>query len=225
MDTTLGQKLRTLRNERGETLQQVADTVGVSVALMSRIENGHRSPNPRTLNALAAHFGMPADELFAAALEDQARGRWGDASAGAALRHMSSGRDRTLDAWYEDEPTTREAPERRTYASMGAPMSAPSPAPAPKRGAYRERPIDDLFDEQTVEEAREIATIASVSARRAARHGLRGTDRDQALATIRALTQLAEGPIAELERAAREHPDPAVRAHAEQALRDLRGIR
>jgi len=52
-------RLRALRTERGETLQEVADAVGCSKPHLWELETG-RSGNPRLqlLRALAAHYGV-----------------------------------------------------------------------------------------------------------------------------------------------------------------------
>lgn len=61
----LGQRLRALREARGETLEQVATVAGRSGGWLSRLENGHQKEEPSftVLVALAGHFGVDVAEL------------------------------------------------------------------------------------------------------------------------------------------------------------------
>jgi transcriptional regulator with XRE-family HTH domain len=53
----LAQKLKSLRDERGESLQEVADLVGVSKAHIWELETGKSSnPGLQVLRGLASHF-------------------------------------------------------------------------------------------------------------------------------------------------------------------------
>ena len=60
----IGQRLFSLRQKRGESLQQVADAVGVSKAHVWELEKG-RSKNPsfELVNKLAGHFDVSVDVL------------------------------------------------------------------------------------------------------------------------------------------------------------------
>lgn len=82
---TFGQTLRRLRTQRGETLAQVAENLTrgegefatkVSIPMLSRIETDDRYPSTRTAVAIAAYFGVPADEAIALLTESQARRKW-----------------------------------------------------------------------------------------------------------------------------------------------------
>jgi transcriptional regulator with XRE-family HTH domain len=61
----LAEHLRGLRVDRGLTLQEVADSSGVSRATLSRIEHGDVSPTAETLGRLATAFGLPISQLLA----------------------------------------------------------------------------------------------------------------------------------------------------------------
>jgi transcriptional regulator with XRE-family HTH domain len=65
---TFGTLLRTRRNERGLTLEDVAVRVELSVPHLSRIERDRENP-PRDeiIERLAEIIGIPADDLFAEA--------------------------------------------------------------------------------------------------------------------------------------------------------------
>ncbi|APE44436.1 transcriptional regulator [Sulfitobacter alexandrii] len=60
----IGERLFSLRSKTGESLQQVADKVGVSKAHVWELEKG-RSKNPSfdLVRKLAAHFGVSVDVL------------------------------------------------------------------------------------------------------------------------------------------------------------------
>ncbi len=61
--TPFGEKIRALRAERGETLQDMAEALGVSSAYLSALEHGKRGrPNLRFVHAVCQHFGIIWDE-------------------------------------------------------------------------------------------------------------------------------------------------------------------
>ena len=61
--TPFGEKIRALRAERDETLQQMADALGVSSAYISALEHGKRGrPNRRFVHSVCQHFGIIWDE-------------------------------------------------------------------------------------------------------------------------------------------------------------------
>ncbi|WP_373320708.1 helix-turn-helix domain-containing protein [Acetobacter estunensis] len=64
-DTTLGNRLRTLRKERRITQSEVASAVGVSRSHLATIERGLDNPGRETLMALADFYGVSMDWLAA----------------------------------------------------------------------------------------------------------------------------------------------------------------
>lgn len=66
----IGEKLFSLRQKSGASLQQVADKVGVSKAHVWELEKG-RSKNPsfELVRKLAAHYGVSIDVLTGEAAE------------------------------------------------------------------------------------------------------------------------------------------------------------
>jgi predicted transcriptional regulator/DNA-binding XRE family transcriptional regulator len=60
----LGQRLRHARRHRGLTLAQVAGSVGAAASLLSLVENGRREPKLSLLQALAAAYAVPLDDLL-----------------------------------------------------------------------------------------------------------------------------------------------------------------
>ncbi|GAB3324188.1 helix-turn-helix transcriptional regulator [Hymenobacter humi] len=59
----LGARLRQLRQDRGETAQQVHEALGFSVSKISRMESGERAVSEQDLAALVAHYGVRASEV------------------------------------------------------------------------------------------------------------------------------------------------------------------
>lgn len=62
----VGPRLRRLRDERGVTLAQLAETTGISKSTLSRLENGQRRPSLELLLPLARAHQVPLDELVGA---------------------------------------------------------------------------------------------------------------------------------------------------------------
>lgn len=70
--TPFGRRLREMRAERGVTLAEMAEALGVSSAYLSALETGRRPrPTPARLDQICAYFGIIWDE--AEALKDLAR--------------------------------------------------------------------------------------------------------------------------------------------------------
>ncbi|BDD74235.1 helix-turn-helix domain-containing protein [Streptomyces violaceoruber] len=61
--TSLGARLRAIRQARGLTLAQLAAATGISVSTLSRLESGQREPGLRHLLPLARAHRLPLDEL------------------------------------------------------------------------------------------------------------------------------------------------------------------
>ncbi|MDW3205510.1 MAG: helix-turn-helix domain-containing protein [Alphaproteobacteria bacterium] len=72
MSTPFGERLRALRRERGVTLKDLSEALGVSQAYLSALETGRRPrPTPARVDQICAYFGIIWDE--AEALKDLAR--------------------------------------------------------------------------------------------------------------------------------------------------------
>jgi transcriptional regulator with XRE-family HTH domain len=69
----LGSVVRRLRQERGLTLEALADEAGMNVTYLSDIERGRSNPTIGKLGDLAVVFGVRVSELVAEA-EDKADG-------------------------------------------------------------------------------------------------------------------------------------------------------
>ncbi len=64
--TAVGPRLRALRKQRGATLEHLADSTGISVSTLSRLESGQRRPTLELLLPLARAHRVPLDELVGA---------------------------------------------------------------------------------------------------------------------------------------------------------------
>lgn len=65
----LGPRVKTLRQERGLTLQQVSERSGVSVSTLSKVENGQVSGTVNTMLKIARGLGVLFDHLLEAPRE------------------------------------------------------------------------------------------------------------------------------------------------------------
>jgi transcriptional regulator with XRE-family HTH domain len=61
--TTVGPRLRALRQKRDITLTQLGETTGISVSTLSRLESGDRKPTLELLLPLAEAYQVTLDEL------------------------------------------------------------------------------------------------------------------------------------------------------------------
>jgi transcriptional regulator with XRE-family HTH domain len=64
IDWLLAQRLRTLRTERGWSLDELARRSTVSRATLSRLENAEVSPTTSVLGKLCAAYGLPMSRLI-----------------------------------------------------------------------------------------------------------------------------------------------------------------
>ena len=60
----MGEHLRQARQQRGLTLRELAQRLGVSPSMISQIETGRASPSVSTLYALATELGVSLDDLL-----------------------------------------------------------------------------------------------------------------------------------------------------------------
>ncbi|MGB2569514.1 helix-turn-helix domain-containing protein [Micromonospora citrea] len=64
--TSVGPRLRALRQQRAVTLAQLSAATGISVSTLSRLESGGRRPTLELLLALARFHRVPLDDLVGA---------------------------------------------------------------------------------------------------------------------------------------------------------------
>lgn len=60
----IGNKIREIREKKGETLRLTAESIDVSHAHLSKIENGKNMPSLEVLEKLANHFDVPVGYFF-----------------------------------------------------------------------------------------------------------------------------------------------------------------
>jgi transcriptional regulator with XRE-family HTH domain len=65
VEEAVGTRVRALRKRLDMTVAELAGQAGLSVGMLSKIENGATSPSLATLQALADAFNMPISTLFA----------------------------------------------------------------------------------------------------------------------------------------------------------------
>jgi transcriptional regulator with XRE-family HTH domain len=61
---SIGTRLIQLRNQKGMSQQQLGELTGLAASYLSRIENRHLEPRPRTLSKIATALGVPISDIF-----------------------------------------------------------------------------------------------------------------------------------------------------------------
>lgn len=98
VDTIISHRVRSLRKAGGYSLDQLAQTSGVSRSMISLIERHETSPTATVLNKLASALGVPLAALFSqdpGSAEAQPLVRraqqqvWTDPESGYVRRHLS----------------------------------------------------------------------------------------------------------------------------------------
>ena len=64
LEMAIGHEVRTLRKALGITGSDLATATGISLGMLSKIENGNTSPSLTTLQALAQALGVPVTTFF-----------------------------------------------------------------------------------------------------------------------------------------------------------------
>ncbi|WP_342563734.1 helix-turn-helix transcriptional regulator [Paenibacillus sp. FSL R7-0345] len=59
----MGRRVRAFRKLKGYTQQQLADSVGISLAVLGAVERGNRRLEDKILNKIADVLGISAEEL------------------------------------------------------------------------------------------------------------------------------------------------------------------
>ena len=60
----IGARLRTIRTERGESVEYLAKSIGVSNSAIGMYEGGQRVPRDEIKIKIAEHFNMPVELIF-----------------------------------------------------------------------------------------------------------------------------------------------------------------
>ena len=64
LETAIGREVREFRHQRGMTVADLAQVTGLSVGMLSKIENGVTSASLTTLQALSAALSVPVTAFF-----------------------------------------------------------------------------------------------------------------------------------------------------------------
>ncbi|KIL39380.1 transcriptional regulator [Gordoniibacillus kamchatkensis] len=59
----IAQRIRAFRKLKGYTQNELADQLGVSIAILGAIERGTRNPDPKMLQHIAGVLGIEVEEL------------------------------------------------------------------------------------------------------------------------------------------------------------------
>lgn len=86
----LGARVRTLRKDKGWTLEQAAAAAGVARSTLSKIENGQMSPTVAALKKLAKGLEISVAQLFTRHRQVHAAGRMAITREGAGQAHPTA---------------------------------------------------------------------------------------------------------------------------------------
>lgn len=64
LETAIGRELRSFRHQEGMTVADLSAATGLSLGMLSKIENGQTSPSLTTLQVLAHAFSVPVTAFF-----------------------------------------------------------------------------------------------------------------------------------------------------------------
>ena len=64
LEVAIGREVRAFRRQMGITVADLSGVTGLSIGMLSKIENGHTSPSLTTLQTLAHALGVPLTSFF-----------------------------------------------------------------------------------------------------------------------------------------------------------------
>ena len=64
LEVAIGREVRAYRRQRGITVADLAELTGLSIGMLSKIENGNTSPSLTTLQALSHALSVPLTAFF-----------------------------------------------------------------------------------------------------------------------------------------------------------------
>ncbi|MCR9125663.1 MAG: XRE family transcriptional regulator [Rhodobacteraceae bacterium] len=64
LEEAIGRELRAIRHQHGLTVADLAQRTGLSIGMLSKIENGNTSPSLTTLQSLSESLGVPVTAFF-----------------------------------------------------------------------------------------------------------------------------------------------------------------
>lgn len=69
--TTIGEKIRALREKANLSLREVASNIGIDTSLLGKIERNERQPTKEQIKQIAAFFKVNEKQLIKELLSDQ----------------------------------------------------------------------------------------------------------------------------------------------------------
>ena len=60
----IGNRLKALRSEKGETTMEMAQALGISASAVTMYETGNRIPRDEIKVRIAEHFGVSVESIF-----------------------------------------------------------------------------------------------------------------------------------------------------------------
>lgn len=64
LEVAIGKEVRRFRKQQGKTVNELAEATGLSIGMLSKIENGNTSPSLTTLQTLAQSLSVPLTSFF-----------------------------------------------------------------------------------------------------------------------------------------------------------------
>jgi len=64
LEVAIGREVRAFRHQKGMTVAELASATGLSIGMLSKIENGNTSPSLTTLQSLSNALSIPLTALF-----------------------------------------------------------------------------------------------------------------------------------------------------------------
>ncbi|WP_103258439.1 helix-turn-helix domain-containing protein [Tabrizicola aquatica] len=64
LEAAIGREVRNFRRQQGMTVADLANVTGLSIGMLSKIENGNTSPSLTTLQVLSHAFSVPVTSFF-----------------------------------------------------------------------------------------------------------------------------------------------------------------
>ena len=113
--TGVGPRLRELRQRRDTTLAALAETTGISVSTLSRLESGQRRPTLELLLPLARAYGVQLDDLVGGPLTGDPRVHLRPVRRGDMTMIPLTRRPGGVQAYKLIIPVRRAAPDPKTH--------------------------------------------------------------------------------------------------------------
>jgi len=64
LEVAIGREVRSFRKAKGTTVSELSESTGLSIGMLSKIENGNTSPSLQTLQTLANALSVPLTSFF-----------------------------------------------------------------------------------------------------------------------------------------------------------------